>query len=240
MPDAQQNIQSDTMQSDAQNPQADRAQTAAAGNDIPENIGKLLLFDLLDIIEVGFVAVFLFLLSFAYLVQPVNVDGPSMMPTLYDTDRLLMEKVFLQPKNGRIVIIDDENAGHFSDDAETDVVDTDGMGIVLVKRVIATGGQEINIDFDTGAVFVDGAMLDEPYIAEPTKRNDGAFIYPLTVPEGYLFVMGDNRMHSTDSRSPSVALVPESEVLGVVFLRIGRNPDLCPRWTDHFDWLLGA
>ena len=204
------------------------------------NSGKQLLFDLMDIIQAGVIAVFLFLLTFAYVAQPVNVDGTSMVPTLYDTDRLLMDKLILRPTNGRIVIISDEEAGHFSDSGETQVYNAEGMGIVLIKRVIATGGQEIDIDFASGAVRVDGTLLNEPYIADLTKRDDFAFTYPMTVPEGYLFVMGDNRMHSTDSRNPSVALVPEEQVLGVAVVRFDRSSDLCTKWTDNFGWLLGS
>ena len=204
----------------------------------PENAGKQLFFDLMDVLQAGLTAVFLFLLIFAYVLQPVDVDGTSMVPTLYDTDRLLMDKLLLKPAYGRIVIIDDQKAGHFVDSSYSSVYETSGLNMVLVKRVIATAGQEINIDSAAGEVYVDGRLLDEPYIAEATTRDDGAFTYPMTVPEGYVFVMGDNRRHSTDSRNPGVALVPEREVLGVAVVRVSRDADLRQNWLDNFDWLL--
>ena len=202
------------------------------------NPGLQLLFDVLDIVQAGVVAVFLFLLAFAYILQPVNVDGTSMVPTLQDTDRLIMSKLLLEPKNGRIVIINDEKAGHFTDGSYNTVYETSGLGIVIVKRVIATAGQEIRIDKNAGEVYVDGVLLDEPYIADPTTRDDESFTYPFTVPEGYIFVMGDNRLHSTDSRNPAVALVPEREVMGVALARIDRSSDYLQKWTDRFGWLL--
>ncbi len=204
----------------------------------PENPGAALFFDLLDVLQAGITAIFVFVLMYAYALQPVNVDGTSMVPTLYDTDRLVMEKLFLQPKDGRIVIIDDERAGHFLDSSYTSVYETSGLDMVLVKRVIATAGEEIRIDTETGSVYVNGELRDEPYIADPTTRDDGAFTYPFTVPEGYLFVMGDNRLHSTDSRNPGVALVPVKQVLGVAVMRVERNADLRTSWLDNFDWLL--
>ena len=92
----------------------------------------------------------------------------------------------------------------------------------IVKRVIATGGQTVDIDFDAGEVYVDGARLDEPYTFEPTYESYGAYgvslDYPVTVPEGSIFVMGDNRNHSADSRFAPVGCVDESCVLGKVLL----------------------
>ncbi|WP_277217314.1 signal peptidase I, partial [Ruminococcus callidus] len=90
--------------------------------------------------------------------------------------------------------------------------------------IIATGGQEINIDFATGEVTVDGEVLDEPYIRELTaNQEDGFASYPVTVPEGYYFVMGDNRNNSTDSRSQFVGFVPRDAILGKAIFRI--SPD---------------
>ena len=142
-----------------------------------------------------------------------------------------------EPKNGQIVVIDDQESGLFEDAAQQRVVKTTGAGMVLVKRLIAKGGQEIDIDFENGTVKVDGVTLDEPYIADPTTRDEFAFRYPFTVPEGYVFVMGDNRLHSMDSRSPQVALIPESEILGTALFRYDRNEENREKWTERFDYL---
>lgn len=192
------------------------------------------LWDMLDILEAAFSTIFVFMMVFTFLLRPVTVDGSSMEPTLYDNDRLLIMTTLLEPKNGSIVVIDNQKGGLFADDAETVPYESKGLGIVLVKRVIATEGQEIDIDFDNGTVTVDGKVQDEPYIKAPTTFDGGAFTYPFRVPEGYLFVMGDNRLGSTDSRSPAVGLIPENEILGVAVLRYGRDEKRCSSWFDRF------
>ena len=181
--------------------------------------------------------VFLFLLIFAYLVRPVTVDGGSMTPTLLHQDRILIVTAAHKPKNGQIVVIDDQESGLFEDAAQQKVVKTTGAGMVIVKRLIAKAGQEIDINFDTGDVKVDGSLLNEPYIAEPTMKDEYAFQYPFTVPEGYVFVMGDNRMHSMDSRSPQVALIPEKEILGTALFRYDRDEENRESWKERFDYL---
>lgn len=198
---------------------------------------KNFFIDVMDIAEAAILTVFLFLLAFAYLMKPVTVDGGSMNPTLYDQDNLLILTTLPQPKNGQIVVLDNQISGRFTDPEQTSVLESTGSGMVLIKRLIAKGGQQVDIDFETGTVKVDGVQLDEPYIAAPTTRNDGAFSYPMTVPEGYIFVMGDNRLNSTDSRNPSVSLIPEREILGTVLLRYDREDELCTGWKDRFDFL---
>ena len=198
---------------------------------------KSFLFDIMDIIEAGLMTVFLFILIFAYLVRPVTVDGGSMNPTLLNQDQILIVTALHEPKNGQIVVIDDRESGLFEDETQQKVVRTGGAGMVLVKRLIAKGGQELNIDFESGEVQVDGVTLDEPYIADPTHRDEYAFRYPFTIPEGYVFVMGDNREHSMDSRSPQVALIPEDEILGTALFRYDRDDENRSKWTERFDYL---
>ncbi len=140
-------------------------------------------------------------LMFGAVIRFVMVDGNSMSPTLHDGDRMIMYTLFYHPENGDIVILSDKT----------------GLDLPLVKRVIATAGQTVSLSTD-GVVFVDEQPLDEPYIAE--EWNDpGDLTYPLTVPEGKIFVLGDNRNHSTDSRSAQIGLVDEKEVLGKVIFR---------------------
>jgi len=197
--------------------------------------GKFSIFgDMLDIMEAAVVTIFVFLLIFTYLLKPVTVEGSSMEPTLYNNDKLLIVTTLATPDNGDIVVIDNHDSALFADDAETVLYDTDGLNMVLVKRLIAKGGQEVDIDFNSGDVRVDGKKLEEKYIKAATTRDDGAFTYPFRVPEGYIFVMGDNRLGSTDSRSPAVGLIPEDEVLGVALLRYGREQQLCKSWFDRF------
>ena len=198
---------------------------------------KELFGDVLDLVEVGLGTFFVFLILMTYVFRPVLVTGSSMVPTLRNGDSLLMLTLPPVVKPGKIVIIDDQKAGAFADAQQTQVVQRNGYGTTLVKRVIAVGGQELNIDFENGTVAVDGKQLAESYIADLTKRDDGGFTYPLTVPEGYIFVMGDNRMHSTDSRSPIVGLVPEDQVLGTVVMRYNREDETMTSWFDRFDFL---
>ncbi len=139
---------------------------------------------------------------FGLIIRFVLVDGSSMEPTLSDGDRLLMYCLGYTPESGDIVILSDQT----------------GMEIPLVKRVIATGGQTLDISPE-GKVSVDGETLYEPYAVEQMKEI-GNFDYPLTIPEGKIFVMGDNRNHSTDSRSEKIGLVDAEQVLGKVVFRL--------------------
>lgn len=143
---------------------------------------------------------------FVFAIRLVGVDGDSMYPTLHHADYLglLSNVVYDDVENGDVVVM---TVPFFENEP-------------IVKRVIATGGQTVDIDFETGEVFVDGELLDEPYINELTRESyEGygqALEYPIYVEEGYLFVMGDNRNHSTDSRFAPVGLVDERDVLGKV------------------------
>ena len=151
-------------------------------------------------------------LVFVFFFRLVGVDGSSMYPTLVDHDYLALESNFLyrNVRQGDIVVIDPPEQAGFSGP--------------IVKRVIATGGQTVDIDFDAGIVYVDGEALEESYVFEPTYRSfqeigDG-LSYPVTVPEGSVFVLGDNRNHSADSRYARLGCVDESRILGRVLLRI--------------------
>ena len=107
-------------------------------------------------------------------------------------------------------------------------------GEPIVKRVIATGGQTLDVDFDGGVVYVDGQALEEPYIREATHLSEGTE-FPLTVPEGCVFLMGDNRNGSRDSRAPELGAVDERCLIGrAVFLLLpGETEDLGMREWDR-------
>ncbi len=143
-------------------------------------------------------------LLFTFVIRLIGVDGHSMVPTLQDGDRLLVLNAMLDSdyQYGDIVVLRKDT---FLEEP-------------IVKRVIATEGQTVDIDFVSGAVYVDGELLEEDYINEPTYVEEGTE-FPLTVPEGSIFVMGDNRNHSSDSRSSDLGTVDIRYVIGkAVFL----------------------
>ncbi|WP_295587280.1 signal peptidase I [uncultured Oscillibacter sp.] len=153
------------------------------------------------------------ILIFTFVVRLVRVDGESMRETLQDGDVLVAVSRYLagEVEPGDIVVIRD---AYFED------------GQPIVKRVIATAGQTVDIDFDAGIVYVDGQALDEPYTREPTYLEEGTE-FPLTVPENELFLLGDNRNDSEDSRSAALGTVDEQCLLGKVVLLLfpGKSAD---------------
>ena len=168
-------------------------------------------FDIYSVLgDVSICLVFVTIL-FVFAVRLVGVDGDSMYPTLHDGDKLTLLSNFLyEPKLGDIIVLKPTTFERGP----------------IVKRVIAMDGQTVDIDFETGEVWVDGVLQDEPYINTPTTRYEG-INFPLTVPENAVFVMGDNRNGSTDSRDPSIGCVDKRYVLGkalqiiLPFQRIG-------------------
>lgn len=184
----------------------------------PEN-KKSLTRDLLEIAESTFITVFVIVLIFTYLLHPVNVVGTSMVPTLNNDDRIFMSTITANLSYGDIIVINNDAAYLLGDNGEVLEEDSYPFNECIIKRIIACGGQTVDIDFSTGEVTVDGVVLDEPYINEITARNEGAFEFPLVVPEGYYFVMGDNRNHSSDSRNPSVGFVKQEQIYGKAVIR---------------------
>lgn len=140
---------------------------------------------------------------FTFGVRLVGVVGDSMLPTLTNGDWLAVTSITPSIQAGDVVIITQPNS----------------MEKPLVKRVIAKGGDTVDIDFDSHVVTVNGKVLQETYIAEPTALS-GDVQFPLTVGEGQLFVMGDNRNNSMDSRYSVIGCVDENYILGVAKYRV--------------------
>lgn len=168
-----------------------------------------------DLVYILTVVVLLCLLCFRVVV----VEGSSMYNTLIDGDYLLLlsNTFYRDPQPGDIVV------------ASKDSFDN---GAPIVKRVIATEGQIVDIDFSAGVVYVDGVALEEDYTYTPTTRNEGVS-FPLMVEKGHVFVLGDNRDRSRDSRSPDIGQVDKREILGkAIYLFMPGTND----GNDPFDF----
>ena len=145
------------------------------------------------------------MIVFLLLFRMVIVSGSSMYPTLLDGDWILLISgtFYQEPEYGDIIVACKDS---FND------------GEAIIKRVIATEGQTVDIDFDSGIVYVDGTALDEPYTYTPTNYAEG-MVFPLVVEDGCIFAMGDNRNNSRDSRDPDIGQIDLREILGkAVFL----------------------
>ncbi|MDE6538805.1 MAG: signal peptidase I [Ruminococcus sp.] len=188
--------------------------------------GKNVLADVIEIAESTFVTVFVIIMLFTYILHPVNVVGTSMTNTLQDGDRIFMTTVYGELSYGDIVVINNDMAYLLDSDNKIieKNIDNSGLKECIIKRVIATGGQTLEIVPETNEVIVDGEVLDEPYIRELT-RNSGVFDYPITVPEGYYFCMGDNRNGSSDSRNPDIGLIKKDQIYGKAILRYAPLSD---------------
>lgn len=153
------------------------------------------IFDMLKtVIFVLAIAALIFTLFF----REANVVGSSMLNTLHENDRVLLTSFGYTPKCNDIIAINAENQ----------------IEKRIIKRVIACEGQSLRIDYDTGNVYVDGIKLNENYIISKTDRPQYSYEIPEVIPKGYIFVMGDNRERSLDSRSAKIGLIPITEVIG--------------------------
>ena len=172
-------------------------------------------------------------LLFVFVVRLVGVDGASMMPTLHNRDFLLLESNFLYNVDdisyGDIVVL---NVPYYWERDKS----------LIVKRVIATEGQTVDIDYDEGKVYVDGVSLQEDYINETDLRriwdSEHELQLPATVPEGHIFVLGDNRNNSADSRFEPVGMIDERCVLGKAWAIAlpGQTKDDFGNITSPRDW----
>lgn len=146
---------------------------------------------------------------FTFIFRDANVVGNSMVDTLHNNDKVILTNFMYMPKPGDIVVINAENQ------IEKDII----------KRVIATEGQTLSIDYNTGKVLVDGVIIDEPYISSYTIKPNNEYDIPYVIPDGYIFVMGDNRNVSLDSRDSEIGLIPVSDVIGkaqFIFFPVNR------------------
>lgn len=149
-------------------------------------------------------ALIVVLLLLTFVFRQVTVKGSSMTDTLQNGDRLIVSNFMYTPKNNDIIVISHGN--NYSEP--------------IIKRVIATEGQSLTINYDTGEVAVDGVLLDEPYIKGVTRQLRNPLTIPDVIPEGYVFVMGDNREGSLDSRSTEIGLIPVQNIIGKAEFRI--------------------
>lgn len=152
------------------------------------------------------------ILVFTLVGRVITVVGNSMVPTLHWGDLLILRSIGYTPKQGDVVVL---RKSAF-------------MSEPIVKRVIATGGQHVTVDYTEGTVTVDGEVLDEPYINEfmVDTMDPSMTVLDVTVPEGSIYVMGDNRNHSSDSRDERLGTVDERYVLGHALFVIFPFQDL--------------
>lgn len=175
------------------------------------------IFDWFDTILCSVIAV---IVIFTFFTRLSSVDGSSMNPTLEDKERLLITDMFYTPKRNDIVVVWAEN-----------LIDDDGsLGKAVVKRVVGIGGDKIRIDFDEGIVYrndealplevKDGLLYEDGHAINDYTRRPLDYEGEVTVPEGYVFVLGDNRNNSRDSRDSAIGLVDERLIAGRVYLRV--------------------
>ena len=174
---------------------------------------KSLTLWVIEWLEVLVAAIIAVVIIFTLVFRVATIDGDSMKNTLFENEKIVFSNFNYTPKQMDIVII--------SRNIENSADSQTPFNTPIIKRVIAVGGQTVNIDFDTGIVYVDGKALEEPYISSKTNKHDVKF--PLYVPEGYIFALGDNRAESLDSRSSSIGeggLIDTRYVLGHAVYRI--------------------
>lgn len=167
--------------------------------------------EIYDWVEIFVATISVILILFTFFIRVAYVDGDSMNPTLIDTETLAVSNLFYTPKQGDIIVFQSPDSR---------------VKGGLVKRVIAVGGQTVDIDFETWTVTVDGKVLDEPFIKQLPEYIQGFRMrkvdmdFPLTVPEGHVFAMGDNRNNSHDSRESDIGCIDERYIFGRVLFRI--------------------
>ncbi|MCQ2435512.1 MAG: signal peptidase I [Clostridia bacterium] len=193
-------------------------------SEVPEADGEKtkkerLVSDAYDFLEVMAMTISIVVLLFSFVLRFAGVSGNSMFDTYSSGDSVLMLDLGYTPQNGDVVVIH-QTSSYFQEP--------------LIKRVIATSGQTLNIDFGTWSVYVNGEKLNEDYVTRGNGTMDTENYYSIyadlldehgnmVIPDGYCFVMGDNRNHSSDSRFYGVGLVKNSEVVGRAILKFNAR-----------------
>lgn len=178
---------------------------------VKESSTKQFIFDWLEVLVHAIIAV---VICFSFFFRIATIDGKSMENTLFHGEKVIITNLFYEPKAGDIVVI--------SRNKENSVFTINGSNTAIIKRVIALEGQTVDIDFVEGIVYVDGIALDEPYTKTPTNEKYEVD-FPVTVDEGCVFVLGDNRNESLDSRSSQIGdygMVDTRYILGHAVFRV--------------------
>ncbi len=170
--------------------------------------------EVFDWLEVIITAIITVVILFSLFFRIATIDGPSMENTLFTNDKVVITNLFYKPKRGDIVVISRNVDNSVEAEARSDKP--------IIKRIIALEGETVDIDFSTGEVSVDGKKLNEPYTKTPTNRKYD-IDFPVVVPKGCVFVLGDNRNESFDSRARQIGkdgMINEKYILGHAVLKV--------------------
>ncbi len=165
----------------------------------------------LDVIVSAMIAV---IILFLFVFRVPTIDGNSMNNTLFNGERVIISDLMYEPRYGDIVVV----SRNYTNDSNN----IERYSMPIIKRIIATEGQTVDIDFEKGKVYVDGKELEENYTKTPTNLSYDVK-FPVTVKKNCVFVLGDNRNDSLDSRSSQIGdggMIDKRYILGKAFLRI--------------------